>query len=435
VSSARVAGLAALGFAIALVAANLRPAFASVGPVLADIGLSGSLAALLTALPVACLGAVSPIAPGLARRWGIERVILGALLMLAAGLVIRASAGTGLLFAGTVLLSGAIAVANVLMPALIKREFADCGGTMTGVYTMALAGFAALAAGVTVPLDRLIGLGWRGALGFWALPAVVALLAWLPFARRPAWPRAEASAPGRLPGPAASGLRSEATREDVASKGRGAVRAEASAAGTAPSAPGRTLLRDPLAWQVTIYFGLQSLSFYAVLSWLPSIYREHGYSPSAAGLVLSVSVVTQMPVALLLPHFAARSGDQRWYAAGCALSTFAGLLGVLGAPTAAPFLWAVLLGLGQGGAFGLGLILFVLRSGSSADTARLSAMAQTFGYLIAAGGPFVTGALREASGSWAVPLVLLLVLTVLQVVAGVLAGRRGYVGASRSSAQ
>jgi MFS transporter, CP family, cyanate transporter len=384
----RITRAALLGLAIALVAANLRPAMASVGPVLADIradlGLSAGLAALLTALPVACLGALSPSAPALARRWGMEPVLAVVLALIGAGLVVRVGGGVALLFAGTAAVSGAIAVANVLLPAVIKRDFPGGGGAMMGVYTMALSGSAAVAAGVTVPLERLVGHGWRGALAAWAVPAVVALLAWLPFARRH----------------------------------------------TAPPPPdgGTSLLRAPLAWQVTAFFGLQALCFYSVLSWLPSVYRELGYSPAAAGLVLSVATLIQIPVTLLVPSLATRAADQRWYAAGSTVLTAAGLAGVLAAPTAATYLWALLLGLGMGGTFAVALTLFVVRARSSRDTARLSAMAQTFGYLIAAGGPFLVGAIRDAAGSWAPALGLLLALMVPQLVAGWLSGRSRQLG-------
>ncbi len=391
---ARLSGGWLLGVAIAMVAANLRPALASVGPVLsdvrADLGLSGAEAALLTALPVLFLGLLAATAPSLGRRWGLEPVLAAVLGVIVAGLLVRVAWGVSALFAGTVLAAGAIAVANVLLPALIKRDFPTAGGTMMGVYTMALTGFAALAAGVTVPLQAAMGGSWRGALGFWALPAALALLAWLPFAR---------------------------------AGSRGHDRSVPLVGGA-----GGSLLRDPLAWQVTVYFGLQSLSFYAVLSWLPSVYREHGYGPAAAGLVLSVSALVQIPVSLLLPRLLTRAADQRAQVAACALLTAAGLAGVLFAPTAAPFVWAAILGLGQGGNFAVALTLLVLRTRVSTETARLSAMAQTAGYVIAAGGPLLLGAVRDASGSWTLPLALLLLLLLPQLAAGLLSGRPLHVG-------
>jgi CP family cyanate transporter-like MFS transporter len=382
-----------LGAVIALVAANLRPALVSVGPVLTDIrtdlGLSGAGAALLTGVPVACLGLLAALAPPLARRWGSERVITLALGTLTLALALRVSGGAAVLFLGTVVGAGGIAVANVLIPALIKRDFPGQAGTMTGVYTMALSGAAAVAAGATVPISDASGHGWRGGLLFWALPAGVALLVWTVLT----W-----SAERRTPPPP--------------------VGVEGS----------RSLLRDRVAWSITLYFGLQSLSFYSVLSWLPSIYRDHGYSAATAGLLLSVSAFVQIPVTLVLPYLAARAADQRWYALGAVILTAVGLAGILLAPTAAPYAWVVVLGLGQGGSFGVGLLLFSVRTRSTTATARLSAQAQTVGYLLAAVGPLLVGAVHDATDSWSVPLVLLLLLLVPQCVFGLLAGARRYVG-------
>ncbi len=388
-----------LGFTIALVAANLRPALASVGPVLTDLrtdlGLSGTAAAVLTAVPVICLGAVAATAPGLARRWGMEPIVAAVLGVLVAALLLRVADGVVVLFAGTIVASGAIAVANVLLPAVIKRDFPTGSGAMMGVYTMALSGSAAVAAASTVPIGDALGHGWRGALGAWAVPAAVALVAWLPFARAHTPPPAD-GAPDTKPD-------------------------------TRPGDEPRSLLRDKLAWNVTLFFGLQALSFYAVLAWLPSIYRDHGYSPAAAGLLLSVSAIMQVPITLVLPGIAGRSTDQRLLTTVATVLTSAGLAGILLAPTAAPYLWMIVLGTGQGATFALGLTMFVLRARSTAATARLSAMAQTFGYLVAAGGPLLVGAVHDAAGSWTPALVLLLVLIAPQLVTGVIAGRARYV--------
>lgn len=372
--------------AVVVLAVNLRPALASVGPVLADlradVGLTVTGAALLTTVPVLCLGALAPLAPQLARRLGLERALALVAGVVVAGLLLRVADGVAGLFAGTVVALGAVAVGNVLMPALIKRDFPDRTGTMMGVYTACLTGFAAVAAGITVPLGERLGLGWRGALGMWALPAALALLCWLPLTRRAEPPR---SAP---------------------------------AAGTT-----RRLLRDPLAWQVTLFFGLQSLSFMAVLAWLPSIYREAGFGPAAAGLLLSASTLVQAPVSLVVPRLATRLADQRGLVAGSTALIAVGLAGVLVAPTAAPYLWVVVLGAGHGAVFALALILVVLRTRVNADTAALSAMAQTVGYVVAAAGPLLVGALRDATGSWTPSLLLLLGLLVPQLLVGLPAGR------------
>jgi CP family cyanate transporter-like MFS transporter len=250
---------------------------------------------------------------------------------------------------------------------------------MMGVYTMAVSGSAAVAAGLTVPLGDGIGLGWRGALGVWAIPAAMAAAAWLPQLRAHTRP--------------------------------------------AQRPPGPSLLRNALAWQVTIFFGLQSLSFYSVLAWLPSIYREHGLSPAAAGYLLSLSGLVQIPVALVLPTLATRAKRQVAHIVGSTLLIGIGLAGVLLAPTTAPYLWAVLIGIGQGACFALGLNLFVLRTHGVHDTARLSAMAQSIGYVICAFGPLLVGMLHDATHSWTVPLILLLALLVPQLVAGSLSGQ------------
>jgi CP family cyanate transporter-like MFS transporter len=368
-----------LGLVIGLVAANLRPALASVGPVLpdlrTDLGLSSAAAAVLTSLPVLCLGALAATAPALARRLGMEPVIALVLAALVAGLLVRVAAGSVLLFAGTVIASGAIAIANVLLPAVIKRDFADRSGTMMGVYSMALSGSAALAAGTTVPIGNALGHGWRGALAFWAVPAVVGLALWAPFARL------------HHPPPA-----------------------------VAPGA--RSPVRSVLAWQVTLFFGLQALTFYAVLAWLPTVYRDHGFSPAAAGALLSVSALMQIPITLALPNFVTRVADQRWLTTAATGFTAAGLILVLLTPTSLPLLWMNILGIGQGATFAIGLTLFVVRARDTASTARLSAMAQTFGYLVAAAGPLLFGAVHDVTGSWTPALLLLLALTVPQFVGG-----------------
>ena len=251
---------------------------------------------------------------------------------------------------------------------------------MMGVYTMAVSGAAAAAAGVAVPLADASDLGWRGSLGVWAAPAAVAALAWLPRTR------------GHTRPPAAP-------------------------------APGRSLLRDPVAWQLTIFFGLQSLSFYAVLGWLPSMYRDFGATPAVAGFLLSFSGLVQIPVSLVVPSLANRTTHQVGYAVGGTALIGAGVAGVLLAPMAAPYLWVALIGAGQGGCFALGLNLFVLRTERVVDTARVSAMAQSIGYTLCAFGPLLVGLLHDATGSWTAPLVLLLALLGPQVACGALAGR------------
>jgi CP family cyanate transporter-like MFS transporter len=250
-----------------------------------------------------------------------------------------------------------------------------------GIYTTALTLAAAAAVGVSVPAERALGGGWRSALGLWAAPALLALIVWLPLARSGAEKPPEVAP---IPG---------------------------------------TLLREPIAWQVMGYFGMQALSFYAVLAWLPTLYRDAGYSPAAAGGLVSLSAFLQAPVALVVPMLATRSRDQRLLVVVAGLCAASGLLGVLLAPTSAPLLWILLLGIGQGAAFPLGLTLVVLRTEDPAVTARLSAMAQSGGYLVAALGPLLVGTLHDLTDSWTASLSLLLVLLLPQVACGYAAGR------------
>jgi len=374
-----------VGLAVMLVALNLRAPVASVGPVLpevrADLGLTGIGAAVLTTLPVLCFGVLAVVAPWWARRAGVEAVLMVALILLTVGLGGRVWGGPSLLLAGTLVVGGSIAIANVLLPPLIKRDFPGGTGVMMGLYTMCLAGSAAIGAGATVPLGEAIGVGWRGGLWIWAVPAALAAAVWLPMLNRSTRP------PRHQP------------------------------------APGPSLARHPLAWQVTVYFGLQSMIFYAMLSWLPSIYRDHGYSPAAAGFLLSLCGLVQIPVTLLLPRFAIRATSQVAHIAASTTFMGAGLLGILIAPTMAPYLWVTLLGIGCGACFAMGLALFVLRTGRIEDTARLSAMSQSVGYLICACGPLLFGLVHDLTNSWNAPLTMLILLLVPQLHTGMLAGR------------
>ncbi len=385
---------AALAGGVVLVAINLRPAAAAIGPVLnriqSDTGLSSGWAGALTTLPVLCFGLLAPLGPLLARRFGLRTSLAGAMCVLLAGMLLRLVPGVGLLFAGTALAGAAIATGNVLLPVLVRRDFSHRTGTAMALYTVSLIGFAALAAGVTVPLADALGGGWRPGLAVWAIPAAVAAVAWLPaLVRR--------DAPTAAPAGSAGG------------------------AGTHHSA--RALLRRPLAWAVTLFFALQSGGFYAVLAWLPSIFRSHGASEGHAGLLLSLTMVVGLVAALVVPGLAGRSRDQRPLVVGCCVLTAAGLLGILLAPMSAPYLWVILLGLGQNAAFPLALMLIVTRGGSVATTAGLSTMAQSVGYVLSSFAPLAVGALHGISHSWTPALILLLALVVPELAIGLAAAR------------
>jgi CP family cyanate transporter-like MFS transporter len=382
---------------VVLVAINLRPAAASVGPVLnriqAGTGLSSGWAGALATLPVLCFGLLAPLAPVLARRLGVHTSIAGAMCVLLAGMLMRLIPGIAFLFFGTALAGAAIAIGNVLLPVLVRRDFSHRTGTAMALYSTSLIGFAALSAGVTVPLANALGGGWRPGLAVWAIPVAVAALAWVPaLLRRDAPPRSERGSAGPASAPPASHT-------------------------------ARALLRKPLAWQVTLFFALQSGGFYATLAWLPSIFRSHGASEAHAGLLLSLSMVVGLVTGLTVPGLAARLRDQRALVIGCCVLTAAGLIGILLAPMSAPYLWTVLLGLGQNAAFPLALMLIVLRGGSVATTEGLSTLAQSVGYVLAAFAPLAVGAIHGLARSWTPSLILLLALIVPELVIGLAAGR------------
>ncbi|ANC01986.1 MFS transporter [Pseudomonas putida] len=369
---------------LVLVALNLRPALSSMAPVLGQVseglGLNASAAGLLTTLPVLCLGLFAPLAPILARRFGSERVILGILLTLALGILLRSALGATGVFVGSLIAGASIGIIGVLLPGIVKRDFPAHAGTLTGVYTMALCLGAAMAAGSTVPLSQYFGDSWAMGLGFWLLPALLAMLVWAPQARQ----------------------------------GHGAHQVAYRVRG---------LWRDRLAWQVTLYMGLQSSLAYIVFGWLPSILIGRGLSPTQAGLVLSGSVLVQLISSLSAPWLATRGKDQRLAIVVVMLVTLGGLFGCLYAPISGLWGWAVLLGLGQGGTFALALTLIVLRSKDSHVAANLSSMAQGVGYTLASMGPFAVGLVHDFTGGWAAVGWIFAVLGLGAIVFGLGAGR------------
>jgi len=376
---------------LVLVALNLRPALSSMAPMLSDVsrslGLSAAKAGLLTTLPVLCLGLFAPLAPLLARRFGSERVVLGILLTLAGGMILRSSLGEFGLFAGSILAGASIGVIGVLLPGIVKRDFAKHAGAMTGVYTMALCMGAAMAAGSTVPLSQHFGNSWALGLGFWVVPALLAALLWLPQ------------------------VGSQHGAHQAAYRVRG-------------------LLRDPLAWQVTLYMGLQSSLAYIVFGWLPSVLIGRGLTPTQAGIVLSGSILVQLASSLAAPWLATRGKDQRLAILVVMLLTLGGLFGCLYAPIEGLWGWAILLGLGQGGTFSLALTLIVLRSRDAHVAANLSSMAQGIGYTLASMGPFAVGLVHDLTGGWQALGWIFAVIGLGAIIAGLGAGRALYVQVS-----
>jgi CP family cyanate transporter-like MFS transporter len=378
---------------ILLLAANLRPALTGLTPLIgqirADTDISYGVAGLLTALPLLAMGVLSPIAPLMSRRLGMERVLLASMLVLAAGILLRSAGAAPALFLGTAVLGAGIAIGNVLLPGLVKREFPERVGLMTSTYSTALAVSAAIAAGASFPVADQVGLGWREALALWAILAFVAAAAWLPQVRY-------------------------------------ARRANASPAVTqGVSGP----WRSALAWQVTLFMGLQSLGYYVVLTWLPQILQEEaGMTDARAGWMLALAQVVGIASIFFAPVLAGRRPSQHGVVLAAVTLTGAGALGLLVAAEIATALWVVLLGLGQGACFSLALTFFALRAPDSEHAAALSGMAQSVGYLLAAVGPFLFGLLRDATHAWTVPLALLFAVAVCLLITGLGAARDAHVG-------
>jgi MFS transporter, CP family, cyanate transporter len=418
-------GGGALAAVLVLVALNLRPAIASVPPVLPDIqrdlGLSGTAAGVLTALPVVCLGVFAPVAARLAARFGVGRVVAASLVVLGAGTLARAAGGAAWLFAATLVAGAGLAVGGALLPGIVKAHFPeDRAATVTGLYTTGLAGGALLAAALTVPLRNLFGGSWAPALALWALPAVATLAVWR---------RVAVADPDRPPGEAG---RAEAGPAELPAAGprpgeprTGELRpGEPRAGGRAVAPDGGLPWRSGLAWRVTLYTGLQSLLFYAALTWLSPLYQARGWSAERAGALLAVFSLAQLVATLGLPVLADRTGDRRpWIALSVGACT-AGLLLVAVAPLAAPWPVAALIGFGVGGQFAMALTLLVDVAADPAASQRLSGMAFLVGYLLAAAGPAAVGGLYDATGGFTAAFLALTGIGVVTLALGV-SVRRG----------
>lgn len=397
---ASLAHPALLFVGILLVALNMRACLAAISPLVGEIqrslGLSATASGLITTVPVLFQGAGAPLTPRLTRRFGTERVVFGAVLALGGGVLLRVVPSAAALYAGCAVIGLSIAVLNVSMPALVKREFPERAATMTGVYSTTMLVGATMAAGVSVPLEQAFGGGWRASLGAWSLPAMVAALAWLPQllqARRPQ------AAPGRATG-----------------TGGGTAGTRAAPATASP-------WRSPLAWQISAFMGISSLLVYSLVAWMPTVLADHGMDRGRAGLVFAFSNLVQVAGAFLVPLAAGRMRRQRGLAVTMAGLNAAGIAVLLAAPVSGAWVAAAVLGVAQGGSLGLALAFIVLRSGSAAGAARLSGMTQAVGYLLAAAGPVGAGALHQLTGGWQLPLALLLGLALVAAAAGWGAGR------------
>ena len=376
---------ALLVLGLILVALNLRPTLAGFGPLLSQIQqelrVNATTVSLLTTIPLVCFGAFAPVAPWLTRARSSETVILGCLGLIVVGALFRVGPSLPWILLGTLLVGAGIAVVNVLLPGWIRVRFPAQAGVMMGVYTFSVVGGAALASGLSVPLRNALGGAWRPSLGVWAALALLGVVAWLP------------TVLGRPP--RASG----------------------------PSLAAPSVWKNPAALWVTLYMGFQSLVFYAWLTWLPKVLQDHGSTLAASGTLLALGNLVQLPFTLAVPIWASRRADQRGLVLGTSLLVAAGLLGLLLFPASPPLPWVLLLGAGCGGTFSLALVLIVQRAQTPSQVPQLSALAQGAGYLLAASGPFVFGAVHDHTGQWTAPLWFLLVCTLLVFLVGLRAGK------------
>ncbi|EBA6261718.1 CynX/NimT family MFS transporter [Salmonella enterica] len=370
---------------ILMIATTLRVTFTGAAPLLetirSDYGLSTAQTGLLTTLPLLAFALVSPLAAGIARRFGMERSLFAAMLLICAGIALRSLPSAALLFAGTAIIGCGIALGNVLLPGLIKRDFSQHVARLTGAYSSTMGAAAALGSALVVPL-ALHGFGWRGALLMLMLFPLLAFLIWLPQWRT--------------------------TRSANLSSSRALHE--------------RGIWRSPLAWQVTLFLGLNSLIYYVIIGWLPTILISHGYSEAQAGSLHGLLQLATAAPGLAIPLILHRFNDQRWIAALVSLLCAVGAAGLWFVPGQA-IIWTLLFGFGSGATMILGLTFIGLRASSAHQAAALSGMAQSVGYLLAACGPPVMGKLHDASGSWYLPLSGVTVLAIIMAIFGLYAGR------------
>ena len=370
---------------ILLIATTLRVAFTGAAPLLdairSEYGLTTAQTGLLTTLPLLAFGLVSPLAAGVARRFGIERSLLLAMILICLGIGLRSLPFVSLLFIGTAVIGCGIALGNVLLPGLIKRDFSQHVAKMTGAYSLTMGGAAALGSAMVVPL-ALAGLGWRGALLTLMVFPLLALFVWLPQSRR------QATAP---------------------LTGSGAIH-------------NRGIWRSALAWQVTLFLGINSLVYYVIIGWLPAILQSIGYSEAQAGSLHGLLQLATAAPGLAIPLILHRLKDQRGIAVLVAMMCAVSALGLWFLPGQA-VMWTLIFGFGSGATMILGLTFIGLRASSAHQAAALSGMAQAVGYLLAACGPPLMGRIHDANGDWHIPLLAVALISLVMAICGALAGR------------
>lgn len=384
---------------IIFIALNLRSPLTSVGPLMGmlrdHLAISNTVLGLITTIPLLAFGVFSSLSPTLARHVGTERLLFISLMILTIGIVVRSLAGEMMLFAGTILIGLAISVCNVLLPSLIKRDFEKNVGLMTGVYSVSMNLCGAIASGISVPLATAGHLGWNGALGVWAIPSFISIFLWLPQLRSVRIPQS-------------TGL-NKLNHTDS------------------------TIWKSPIAWCVTFYMGLQSFIFYVSVTWFPEILHQKGISTVSAGWILSMMQLSVLPFTFIVPILAGRLSNQRIIVMITSILLLMGIFGLLFGGYLMIILSVILIGIAVGSSFSLAMIFFSLRTKTSHQSAELSGMAQSVGYLLAAIGPTLFGWLHVITKGWTIPLSMILIAGILLLLSGLGAGSNVIIGLEKNN--
>ncbi|WP_313891187.1 MFS transporter [Psychrobacillus sp.] len=377
---------------IICIATTLRSPLTSVGPIISYIrdglGISNVLAGFITTIPLIAFAIVSPFAAKIARRFGIEWTLFFSTILLATGIITRSLGTTSLLLVGTALIGIAISFGNVLLPSLIKLKFPLQIGLLTGIFTVSMNLSAGIGAGISYPIAEGTTFGWQGALGCWAILAIIAIIVWLP---------------------QISKRKQQNENQPISSTKKST-----------------SILRSPLTWSITLFMGIQSLIFYTTAAWLPELLQSQGMSAEKSGWMLSLMQFAQLPMTFIVPIIAGRLKDQRILVISFTVLYLIGFIGILAGNISLTIVWMIMLGLAGGASFGLVMMLFSLRTSTPMEAAELSGTAQSFGYLLAAVGPVLFGYLHDATASWFTPMILFLLSTIVLFFAGMHAGKNRY---------
>ena len=340
--------------------------------------LSNTRLGLLTTIPILCFGIFSVFTALITRRFGTEWSMAFALLLLTGGIFLRAIPTVYALFTGTAILGIGIAIGNVLLPGIVKKQFPGYVGWLTGIYSATLAFGASAASGISVPLSERAGLGWRWALAIWGFFSLAAFISWLPQLRN------------KLPEINKKGFRSSL----------------------------RQLGKSKLAWHVAVYMGVQSFSFYILITWLPEILIDRGMGSEKAGWYLAMMQAVGIAGTLLVPAWSSKQKRQQLPIAGIVILEVISLGGLMIPSLSYVAVWISILGFCMGASFGMALLFIVMRSRDSTSANELSGMSQSVGYSFAAFGPVLFGALYDFFASWYVPLGFLFLVSFVKLYSG-----------------